>query len=503
MKAILRALRGCQIVMSIKLASPLTSTKSRQLFDVQKARMMARFSYMAYEDPPLSLHTVERFIDDFGVTITKPLRKQENRSTAALHTAQKIDLWEMAHVNACSPRPLNLMMSGCAATPTLQDDGIDLSNSATTFQWVALASNERTGAQLDAWRIDINQNSLEKKSENILVVAFRGTRLNTIIDLLTDIQLQQKMVSCSDFVCKLRDDLYDGSEDEIMVHSGFLKAYSSIRSSLLQLIAINSDVDRIWLTGHSLGGALATLAAVDIGSIMQSQLVIKTATAARTNESFTIPPLEISSYVFGTPRVGNTAFAYRLKLLQQTNIRKEMEDPILTEYFRVNAAGDAVVFLPRGKDVNRLGIDYTHVGATVILPSIVAPTQSKGEAWTAKSMMELEEEIVDRINNFILRPAQGDETDVDDDKSLLLNKIRIYQNADTAPDPLAEINPDYKGFFPFNNLHVLGTKSFQKFALGEVVRSFRILRGGFNIEHRIANYEKILCSISQDDVVFV
>ena len=479
------------------MASPLTITQSRQLklFDVQKARLMARFSYVAYEDPPLSLRGIERFIDDFGVTVTKPSRKQDDRNIAVSSDARN-GTWEMAHVHACSPRLLNLMMSGCATSPTLEDDDISLSDGAT-FQWVALASNERTGAQLDAWRIATNQNSLEKKSENILVVAFRGTRLDTIVDLLTDIQLQQKMVSCSDFVCKLFDDLNYASEDEIMVHSGFLKAYSSIRSSLLHLITTNNDVDRVWLTGHSLGGALATLAAVDIGSIMQSQSVIQAATVSGTNESFTIPWLEISSYVFGTPRVGNTAFAKRLKLLQH------IEDPILTEYFRVNTAGDAVVFLPRGEDVNRLGIDYAHAGATVILPPVLTSQQSKGDTQRAKSMMELEEGIVDRINNFILRPVQGDETNKDDGNNLLLNKIRVYQNGDIAPDPLAEINPDYEGFFPINNPLILGTKSFQKFALGEVVRSFRILRGGFNKEHRIANYEKILCSISQDDVVVV
>ena len=48
----------------------------------------------------------------------------------------------------------------------------------------------------------------------------------------------------------------------------------------------------ILLTGHSLGGALATLAAYDI------------------RVSLNVPPCQIECYTFGAPRVGNYAFAH-------------------------------------------------------------------------------------------------------------------------------------------------------------------------------------------------
>lgn len=52
-----------------------------------------------------------------------------------------------------------------------------------------------------------------------------------------------------------------------MVHSGFLGAYDSIRNKITRIVGqVTADrsADKPWqvfMTGHSLGGALATLAA--------------------------------------------------------------------------------------------------------------------------------------------------------------------------------------------------------------------------------------------------
>lgn len=49
------------------------------------------------------------------------------------------------------------------------------------------------------------------------------------------------------------------------IHSGFMKAYSSVGRDIVDLLAEHQTKDKkLYVTGHSLGGALATIAATDI-----------------------------------------------------------------------------------------------------------------------------------------------------------------------------------------------------------------------------------------------
>lgn len=60
----------------------------------------------------------------------------------------------------------------------------------------------------------------------------------------------------------------------MMVHSGFLAAYDAIRPQVWMLLdAITCSKDdtggepwRVYITGHSLGGALATLCAYELAT---------------------------------------------------------------------------------------------------------------------------------------------------------------------------------------------------------------------------------------------
>ncbi|EYU22285.1 hypothetical protein MIMGU_mgv1a001923mg [Erythranthe guttata] len=123
------------------------------------------------------------------------------------------------------------------------------------FEKICFFDNEETDTQVAIWR------DLERER---LVIAFRGTE---------------------------------------QVHSGFLNAYDSVRTRLISLIkqAIgyrgdSSDQLRKWhiyVTGHSLGGALATLMALELSS---SQLAKHGA-------------INVTMYNFGSPRVGNKIFA--------------------------------------------------------------------------------------------------------------------------------------------------------------------------------------------------
>ena len=84
-------------------------------------------------------------------------------------------------------------------------------------------------------------------------------------------------------------DVYSEPSDPVKMHSGFAKAYLSVRDRIHDHIK-NSSATRYRVTGHSLGGAIATLCAVDL----------------QYNFS---PQIAVEAYTFGSPRVGNGAFA--------------------------------------------------------------------------------------------------------------------------------------------------------------------------------------------------
>jgi hypothetical protein len=73
------------------------------------------------------------------------------------------------------------------------------------------------------------------------------------------------------------------------VHAGFLKAFQDVSDGLDAIVSARAPGQKLWLSGHSLGGALATLAAAHLGAAVVQGL---------------------STY--GCPRVGNAAFATAL-----------------------------------------------------------------------------------------------------------------------------------------------------------------------------------------------
>ncbi|KAJ9070642.1 hypothetical protein DSO57_1005735 [Entomophthora muscae] len=106
----------------------------------------------------------------------------------------------------------------------------------------------------------------------------------------------------------------EGQEDPRKVHAGFNSIITSLMPSLLPAIkkAAHGRPDyKIILTGHSLGGALATLAANHI------------------HKNLTIPWQQISVITFGQPRVGNLKFVQWYNSLPLTMARvANINDPI-------------------------------------------------------------------------------------------------------------------------------------------------------------------------------
>lgn len=109
-----------------------------------------------------------------------------------------------------------------------------------------------------------------------LYVIFRGSDKG--IDWMTNFRMRQKVYPYG-----------DESSTDVRFHLGFMEAYLSVRDRLLNAVRQAPECNLIF-TGHSLGGALATIAALDT----QYNITQKTKQA-------------IEVYTFGSPRVGNDA----------------------------------------------------------------------------------------------------------------------------------------------------------------------------------------------------
>ncbi|XP_077226967.1 putative triglyceride lipase isoform X2 [Tasmannia lanceolata] len=154
------------------------------------------------------------------------------------------------------------------------------------FEKICFLDNASTDTQVAIWR-----DFLRKK----LVVAFRGTEQVRWKDLRTDLMLAPAGLNPE----RLGGDF----KEEIQVHSGFLSAYDSVRNRIMSLIKVSigfveDHVEtmtkwHVYVTGHSLGGALATLLALELCSSQMAKC----------------GAISITMYNFGSPRVGNKRFA--------------------------------------------------------------------------------------------------------------------------------------------------------------------------------------------------
>lgn len=159
------------------------------------------------------------------------------------------------------------------------------------------------------------------KIEEGLVFSFEGTQDKE--DILIDLQFAKTTP-------------YKG-HPTARVHEGFWKAYTSVRDFLLQL-AFQSR-EKLFCTGHSLGGAMTTLLSVDLQESLNKSCV---------------------TYNLGSPRVGNEDFG---KLFSTE-----------TEIYRVTHWDDPVPHLPFR------AMDFLHVGEEVWY----------NEDWSSKTLCRTE-----------------------------------------------------------------------------------------------------------------
>jgi len=120
--------------------------------------------------------------------------------------------------------------------------------------------------------------------DDVAFIIFRGTVRKSIPNWIVDLAVS-------------KESLFPGVPNA-KVHSGFLNAYFNIRDEMLfsikRLLLNNRNIKTIKFMGHSLGGAIATIAAVD------SQL------------NFT-NTFNYEVWTFGSPRIGDKEFVNYFK----------------------------------------------------------------------------------------------------------------------------------------------------------------------------------------------
>ncbi|MDJ0768761.1 MAG: lipase family protein [Ilumatobacter sp.] len=112
-----------------------------------------------------------------------------------------------------------------------------------------------------------------------LAVAFRGTELN-LADILNDAS-----------AIRVPWPVHGKGTVSNAVHSGFGAAYGAVKEQLLRVLRdeqqAGGDGTRVFFTGHSLGGALATIASIDLVDELMG---------------FGYEKTEVVTYTFGAPR---------------------------------------------------------------------------------------------------------------------------------------------------------------------------------------------------------
>lgn len=145
------------------------------------------------------------------------------------------------------------------------------------------------------------------------VLAFRGTEVTKKVDIKTDVKA------------------FKASVFEGRIHKGFGQAYKSIEIQVLKAIMKLDDIP-LYITGHSLGAGVATVATqyLERDENFRNQIA--------------------ACYTFGSPRVGNREFDRKLK----------------SSVYRVVNTTDIVTVVPL------LAMGYLHIGDVRFLEKSLA-----------------------------------------------------------------------------------------------------------------------------------
>jgi hypothetical protein len=160
----------------------------------------------------------------------------------------------------------------------------------------------------------------------VAIIAFRGTEPSQLADLAADLETWRTKL-----------DQHGWPEGWGSVHAGFQGAFAEVEPLLMRkLRELSGTGVRVWVTGHSLGAALATLTMARILRAVDEGADLRVG----------------GLYTFGSPRVGDAAFAAAL-----SSRAAARGVPLV----RVRNADDAVTAIPGA------ALGYVHVGTLVHL----------------------------------------------------------------------------------------------------------------------------------------
>ena len=255
--------------------------------------------------------------------------------TTALQCAnlsQEIYRAEFSSTNSSEKAAFTSQVLPKASSYLLQDTGTDtqfsiLEDLETGQTTIVFRGSENDKDWETNLRVSTREQSWQKKAEKAAEKAAKKEFRKEMKEVAEAVVEEEALVYPKE---------YGKPSRPVRMHQGFIDAYLSVRDRVHEHVQ-SSASHQYRITGHSLGGAIATLCAVDLQYNFDGK-------EGRTDPK--ISSLEV--YTFGSPRVGNGAFS-------------DSYNQRVSNTWRIVNGWDAVVGLPAPWQ------GYRHVEKTVKL----------------------------------------------------------------------------------------------------------------------------------------
>lgn len=210
------------------------------------------------------------------------------------------------------------------------------------------------------------------------------------------------------------------------IHSGFHSAFQAIKTPLVELLNDLGSDKKIWLTGHSLGGALAAICLAELQESLRDRFQ--------------------ACYTFGQPRVGHGNFANFIKInYGERFFRFVNDDDIVTRippvYRHVGslihfaADGSLLTFPTTGGD-SAIEAIIDEMDTETISTEAPPLTEAQFEQFLASNSEPLETDLIDNSTEGIL-PSVSDH-DIEE----YINKIIRHERTSETRDNTELISID-------------------------------------------------------------